>query len=120
VLHELRRGVTVQEENLELARVNYNVGKISRLDLRVAEILLIESRLKLETAGQKPVTELLEELVRLREEEVNLINARYELGAAPQTEVLSAKSRLSDARAGLAAARAEAPTTRPDTGRAPG
>jgi hypothetical protein len=119
-LHELRRGVTLQQENLELAKVNYDVGKISRLDLCVAEALLIEARLKLETAEQKPVTALLEELVRLREEEANLVNVRFEVGAAAPTDVLSAKSRLSDARARLAAARAESPETRPTTGRSPG
>jgi outer membrane protein TolC len=107
VLDELRRGVTLQQENLNLARINFDVGRISRLNLCEAEILLIEARLKLEAAEQKPATALLEELVRLREEEARLIDLRFEMGVAPQTEVLSARSRLSDARARLAAAQDE-------------
>jgi hypothetical protein len=120
VLDELRRGVALQQENLDLARVNHSVGRISRLNLCVAEILLLEARVKLEKAEQKPVTALLEELVRLREEEAKLVDVRFELGVAPQTEVLSARTRLSDARARLAAARAESPATQPATERSPG
>jgi hypothetical protein len=119
VLNELRRGVALQRESLELARVNYEVGRFSPLDLCMAEVLLLEARIKLEAAEQKPVTALLEELVRLLEEETRLVDMRYEVGMVTQAELLSAKSRLSDARARLAAARAESPETQPTTAPAP-
>jgi outer membrane protein TolC len=73
---------------------------------------LIEARIKLATAEQKSVTALLEDLVRNREEELRVTQQRVDAGFEPETELLSARARLSEARARLATARAESPEKR--------
>jgi outer membrane protein TolC len=103
--------VTVQEKNLQIVQLNFEVERVSRFELCAAEALLIEARIKLATAERKPVTALLEDLVRTREEELRVMETRFEAGAEAKTEVLSARQRLSDARARLAAARARPPET---------
>jgi hypothetical protein len=64
-------------------------------------------------AERKPVMALLEDLVSVREEELRQIETAREAGRLAEPDELSAKARLSDARAGLATARAESPATRP-------
>jgi serine/threonine protein kinase len=113
VLEELRRLVAVQQEHLQKVQVSFVAERIGRLELCAAEVLLIEARLKLATAEQKPVIALLEDLVRNREEELSVIETRFEAGAVGEAEVLSARARLSEARARLATARAGSPEARP-------
>jgi serine/threonine protein kinase len=109
VLEELRRLVQVQQENLEKVQLNVEAGRFARLELCTAAVLLIEARIKLATAEQKSVRALLEDLVRNREEELRVIQARFEAGVEPETEMLLARARLSEARTRLATNRAESP-----------
>src|SRR5262249_40316947 len=51
--------------------------------------------------------------MRFREEELSQIEARIDAGALAEADELSAKARLSEARARLATARAESPPTKP-------
>jgi serine/threonine protein kinase len=111
VLEELHRLVKVQQESFERTQMSFEAGRINGKELCAAEDLLIEARIRLATAEQKPVTTLLEHLVRNLEEELRISEVRVELGADPETELLSARTRLSDARARLATARAESPET---------
>ena len=113
VLDELRRVVTAQQENLDRIRRNYAAERVTGLEVCAAEVPLIEARIKLAEAERKPVMALLEDLVRVREEELSQIEARIEAGRLEEADGLPAKARLSEARARLAAARAESPPTRP-------
>jgi hypothetical protein len=113
VLDELRRVVTAQQENLHNVRLNFAAGRFTRLQLCAAEAHLIEARIKLAEAERKSVVALLEDLVRVREEELSQVEARIDAGALVEADGLSAKARLSDARARLATARAESPATKP-------
>jgi serine/threonine protein kinase len=113
VLEELRRLEKVQEMNLEQVQTMFKAERITSKELCAAEDLLIEVRIKLAIAEQRPVTALLKDLVRNCEEELRVTQARVEEGAEAETELLSAKARLSEARTRLAAAQAEAPETRP-------
>src|SRR5262249_56463279 len=92
---------------------NFKAERVTRLEVCAAEVLLIEARIKLATAEQKPVIDLLEDLVRNREEELSVIETRFEAGAAAVSEVLPAKARLSEARSRLPPAGAEAPERKP-------
>src|SRR5215831_7742847 len=50
VLEELRRLVSVQQENLQNLELNFKAERITRLEVCAAEVLLIEARIKLATA----------------------------------------------------------------------
>jgi hypothetical protein len=113
VIDELRRLVTAQQEHLQQVRLRFEVERIDRLELCAAEVPLIEARIKLAEAEQTSVIALLEDLVRVREEELYQIELRIEAGSLAGTELLPARARLSDARARLAAARAESPEPKP-------
>src|SRR5262249_52426612 len=123
VLDELRRLVTAQQENLHNVRLSYVAERVTRLEVGAAEVSLIEARIKLAEAEQESVTALLEDLVRVREEELSQIERQIDAGRVAQADGVSAKARLTEARARLAAARAESPPTKPfvlagDEGRA--
>jgi eukaryotic-like serine/threonine-protein kinase len=109
VLEELRHVAQAQQENFEIVQLNVDVGKLGTRDLCTAKDLLIEARIKLATAEQKPVTALLEDLVRTREEALRLTQLIVEAGRELETEALLARARLSEARSRLATARAETP-----------
>jgi outer membrane protein TolC len=111
-LEELRRLVTVQEEQLRIAQANYEAERTTRLEVCAAEVLLTEARIKLATAEQKSAITLLEDLVRSREEELGRIETLFEFGTVAKADLQSAKARLSEARIRLATARAESPGTK--------
>jgi hypothetical protein len=113
VLDELRRVVTARQENLDKVRLNFAAERITLLEVCAAEVPLIEARIKLAEAERKPVVALLEDLVRVREEELSQIEARIDAGNLAEGDGLSAKAHLSEARARLATARAESPATKP-------
>jgi hypothetical protein len=113
VLEELRRLEAIQQRNVEAAQQNYEAERVTRSEVCQAEDLLIETRIKLATAEHKPVVGLLENLVRNREEELRVMETRFEFGAVAEADVLPARQRLSEARARLAAARAESPAAKP-------
>jgi serine/threonine protein kinase len=113
VLEDLRRLVKFQQMNLEQVQKAFKAERITSRELCVAEDLLIEARIKLAIAEQEPVAGLLKDLVRNCEEELRVTEARVEAGAETETDLLSVKARLSEARTRLATAQAEAPDTKP-------
>jgi hypothetical protein len=113
VLDELRHVVAAQQEHLRHAELNFEAGRFNQLELCGAEVLLIEARIKLAAAEGKPVVGLLEDLVRTRAEELRQVQVRFEAAVVTEAEVLSAKARLSEAQARLAAARAASPEAKP-------
>jgi hypothetical protein len=108
-LGELRRAVSAREENFHKVLQNVAAGRFNRLQLSAAETQLIEARIKLAEAERKSVLALLEDMVRVREEELEQIEAGIDAGNLAEADGLSAKANLSDARARLATARAESP-----------
>jgi hypothetical protein len=113
VLDELRRVTAAQQENLHSVRQNFAAGRFTRLQLCAAEAQLIEARIKLAGAERKSVVDLLEDLVRVREEELDQIEEQIHAGALAEADVQPARARLAEARAGLATARAGSPPTKP-------
>jgi hypothetical protein len=113
VLEELRRAVAAEEEKLRIVQLSFMAEQVTRLEVCQTEALLIEAQIRLAAAEQKPVIPLLEQLVRDREEELSQIEARAEAGALAEVDVFPAKRRLSEARARLAAARAESTDEKP-------
>jgi hypothetical protein len=112
-LRELRLAVTARQENVRKVFLNFAAGRFTRSQLCAAEAQLIEARIKLAEAERKPVLALLEDLVRVREGELDEIEMRIDAGGMADADGLAAKARLSDARARLATARAESPPTKP-------
>jgi hypothetical protein len=113
VLDELRRGAAAQQENLHAVRLKFAAGWFTRLQLCAAEAQLIEARIKLAEAERKSVVDVLEDLVRVREEELGQVEARIEAGVLAEADGLSAKARVSAARANLETARAQSPARKP-------
>jgi serine/threonine protein kinase len=111
-LTELRLAVTARQENLHNVLLNCAAGRFTQLQQCDAEAQLIEARIKLAEAERKPVMALLEDMVRVREEELDQIEKRIDAGNLADADGLSAKARLADARARLATARAESPPTK--------
>jgi hypothetical protein len=109
VLEGLRLAVKAQQEHFDSVQANFDAGRLSAGELCAAKDLLIEARIKLATAEQKPVTAMLEDLVRNREEALRIAELLVEVGRTPESEASLARARLSDARARLAAARAGSP-----------
>jgi hypothetical protein len=112
-LGELRRAVTARKENLHSVQLNFAAGRFGPLELCAAEAQVIEARIKLAEAERKPVLALLEDLVRVREEELDQIEMRIDAGSLTYADGQSAKARLADARAALETARAKSPPTKP-------
>jgi hypothetical protein len=113
VLDELRRVAAAQKEHLHTVRLNFAAGRFTRLQLCAAEAQLVEARIKLVGAEQKSVVDLLQDLVRVREEELDQIEKQIHAGTLTEADGQSAKARLAEARAGLATARAGSPPTKP-------
>jgi hypothetical protein len=113
VLDELRRAEAAQQANLEFVRAHYEAEHVSGLEVCAAEVLLIEAHIKLANAERKPVVALLEDLVRVREDELDQIEMRIDAGALAEADGMPAKALLSDARARLATARADSPPVKP-------
>jgi hypothetical protein len=112
VLDELRRAKASQQAKLEIERLNFAAGRITRLEMCATEVLLIEARINLAEAERKPVVALLEDLVRVRADELGEIERRIDAGRLTEAEGLAAKARLSEARARLATARAVSPAAK--------
>jgi hypothetical protein len=112
-LDELRRVVAAQQESLRNVRLNYAAGRFTPLQLCAAEAHLVEARIKLAEAERKPVVDLLEDLVRVREEELSQTERWIDAGKLAEADGPSVKACLSEARARLATARAESPPARP-------
>jgi hypothetical protein len=113
VLGELRRAATAQQANLNIVRAKYEAERVTQLEVCAAEVLLIEARIKLAEAERKPVVALLEDLVRVRDEELSQIERRIGAGVLAEADGLPARVHMSEARVRLATARAESPPAKP-------
>jgi hypothetical protein len=113
VLDELRRAATAQQANLDIVRTSFVAERISGLEVCAAEVLAIEAHIKLAEAERKPVVALLEELVRVRDDELSQTELRIGGGILTEADGQSARARLSEARARLATARAGSPPAKP-------
>jgi hypothetical protein len=109
ILEGLRLALKARQENFNNVQAGFDVGRLSAGELCAAKDLLIEARIKLATAEQKPVTALLEDLVRNREEQLRIAELLVEVGKSPESEASSARARLAEARARLTVARAGSP-----------
>ena len=85
-------------------KLRFEAGKDSKLDLLAAQIQLREANIKLAEAEENtPILILhLRELVKLREEERDLIKLRVEVGVDRRSVLDEADARLADAKARLA------------------
>jgi outer membrane protein TolC len=113
ILEELRHAVKAQQASFDIVQKNFDAGRFGTKELCAAKDLLLEARIKLATAEGQPVTALLEDLVRNREEQLGIAKLLVEVGKSLESEVLDASARLSEARARLAAARAESLRKKP-------
>jgi hypothetical protein len=107
VLEALRDLVVTNEATRDLAKVKYDAGQYSRVEVVDAEIALTEARIRLAVAegnlaGRRA---LLEELVTLRQEQRGLIQAKVEAGRAGTEALNEVDARLTEAKARLAEAR---------------
>ncbi len=111
VLKPLRDAVAAKARILETTRQRVTAGVASEVDLVAASVDLTEARVKLAEEERNPdaVVAQLDELVKLRERERELIAALVRAGRATQTELDAADARLADARARLAKVRPVAP-----------
>jgi uncharacterized protein (TIGR03067 family) len=103
-LTELRRVVVVSEGLLRQTRERYAAGAIPVSDVTAAEIDLLEARIPLAEAEQKPgdVWHLLRELVVKREAELEFARKLVEAGRMPTSTVNVADKRVALARARVA------------------
>ncbi|HVJ82258.1 MAG TPA: serine/threonine-protein kinase, partial [Planctomycetia bacterium] len=105
-IEELSRLVAFDEARVEIVRKSYAVGRVPVIEVNEAEARLLEGKIKLHEAGKKSIVPLLEELERLREDDLGYVELRFDAGAAAEGEVAAAKRRVVEVRARLAAARA--------------
>ncbi len=104
VVQPLRDAVAAKGRALEYVKKRFEGGLASKLDALVAEAEWTEARIKLaEAEGDKPaVIERLEELVKQRSEERELVAFRVELGADRRELLDHADARLAEAKSRLA------------------
>ena len=104
VLQPLRDLVAATAHTRDTVKARLEAGRVSRIDLLVAEASLTEARIRLARAqgDRGAVIGLHEVLVALRREERNLIAERVKAGVAAENELNQADARLADARARLA------------------
>lgn len=104
VLQPLHDAVTAKTRTLETTKTRYEVGLVSKIDVLNAEAELTDSRIALAEAegDTKAVVARLEELVRQRQAERDLIAVRVN-GGADRPDVLDrADTRLANAKVRLA------------------
>ena len=103
VVQPLRDAVAAKDRALGYVKKRFEAGVASKLDVLVAEAEWTEARIKLaEAEGDKSaVIERLEELVKQRSEERELVAFRVELGADRQELLDHADARLAEAKARL-------------------
>ncbi|MBP3959613.1 SUMF1/EgtB/PvdO family nonheme iron enzyme [Gemmata sp. G18] len=107
VVQPLRDAVAAKGRALEYVKKRFGGGLASKLDVLVAEAEWTEARIKLaEAEGDKPaVIERLEELVKQRSEERELVALRVEVGVDRQELLDHADARLAEAKARLVRAK---------------
>src|SRR5262249_38263289 len=82
VLQALHDVVVAKEGTRDVARIRYDAGQYSRVEVVEAEIDLTEARIQLAVAEGNPAGRraLLQELVTLRQEQRDLTEAKVEAG----------------------------------------
>jgi hypothetical protein len=98
------RRVAVLQRDFELVQAKFDAGQVNSGDYYAARGLWLEARIKLAVAEQKPLNDLLDELVENRMEELKFAELLFEAGKGLENDVLLAKAHLDDARARLSAA----------------
>jgi outer membrane protein TolC len=90
----------------DLAKIRYDAGQYSRVEVVDAEIALTEARIRLAVAEGNPAGRraLLEELVTLRQEQRELTEAKVAAGRAGPEVLNEVDARLKEAKARLAEA----------------
>src|SRR5262249_42858746 len=113
VVQPLRDLVAAKARVLEAGKAQFEAGKVSRIELRAAEADWTEARIRLAEAEQKKeaMAALLEELVKQRQEERDLIAQRVEVGFDRREILDQADARPPHAKAPPAPARLDAPPT---------
>lgn len=104
VLQPLRDAVAARGRTVAEVKLRFEAGKASKLDLLAAQVELREANIKLaEAEDDKPILILhLRELVKLREEERELIALKVKVGVERPDALNQAEARLADAKARLA------------------
>ncbi len=100
----LRDLVAAKGRALDMVRIRFEAGHANALDKALAEIELIEARVRLAEAedDRAAVVSLLQDLVARREDERRFIAAVVEVGRAPPDDLDRADARLAEAKARLA------------------
>ncbi len=100
----LRDLVAAKGRALDMVRIRFAAGHANALDKALAEIELIEARVRLAEAedDRAAVVSLLQDLVARREDERRFIAAVVEVGRAPPDDLDRADARLAEAKARLA------------------
>lgn len=115
VLEELRKQVNLATQDLEQANARYKAQAIPRAEVIVAETQLAAAQLRLaqQEGPRESVIRFSSELVRLAEENLQLVRQRVDAKVATATELRAAEKALSDAKlrsAGLEPNQPEPPT----------
>jgi hypothetical protein len=107
-IQALRELVAAQVRNRDAAQASFEAGQVPRLDVVAAEIELVEARIRLSEAESGPAGAIvqLQELVKLRTEERQLVEMQVQAGITTPSSLSAAEARLADAKARLAKAEA--------------
>jgi hypothetical protein len=103
VLESLRDAVAAKGRTVANMKKRLDAGTVSKLDLLAAQVEFCEANIKLaEAEADEPILILhLRELVKLREEERDLIRLRVEVGKDPADALNQANARLAEAKSRL-------------------
>ena len=104
MLQPLRDAVDAKSRDVTLAKGRFDAGLVSKIEVAVAEGELAQARARLaEAEGDAPAAvRHLEEVVKQRQEERDLIKVRVDLGRDQPDVLNQADARLADAKARLA------------------
>jgi anti-sigma factor RsiW len=97
---ELQHLVVLQEKNVELAKNRFEAGVISPDDMTIAEIDLLEAKIRLAEAEKKPtdVTEFGRQMIGRYEKRVTWVKELFRLGRVPEADVTKMEQRLIETR----------------------
>jgi uncharacterized protein (TIGR03067 family) len=111
VTQPLKDAVAAHARTLEAVKARYEAGAVSKIELRGAEAAVAEASVKLAEAegDAASVVAGLQDLVRLRQEERDLVAERVRVGLDAPTVLNTLDARLAEVKARLAKARPAAP-----------
>jgi uncharacterized protein (TIGR03067 family) len=104
VVKALGEAVAAKTRTRDITKIKYEEGFVSKIELMQAEADLADARIKLAEAerDQKAVATLLQDLVKYRQEERDLIESLVTGGFDKPEKLADADARLADAKARLA------------------